>query len=151
MDATLTHVTENGKRAGIYLRAGLDREGKGQEIARQEEACRRSCEQEGYEVAAVYADNGKSASGRREKYEAMLADVRAGKLDVLVAYSPSRFTRRLPDALDLIKLAEISRVEIRTVASGQLDLPANGGGTAKVIAAFDLPAATSRGRRGRTA
>lgn len=129
-------------RAALYVRISLDREGKALGVDRQEQACRELCAREGYEVAEVYRDNDVSASRyaqkRRPQYEAMLAAARGGQVDVLVAYSSSRFTRRLRDALDLIDLAESGRVQIRTVVSGRFDLAtATGRAMAKVTATFD--------------
>lgn len=142
MCATVTHVTETRKRAAVYLRISQDREGEALGVDRQEQACRDLCEREGLDVVAVYPDNDRSASKygkkRREKYEAMMTAARAAEFDVIVAYSSSRLTRRLREALDLIELAEKGSVQIRTVVSGQYDLStASGRMIAKVFATFD--------------
>lgn len=142
MCATLAHVTETRKPAALYLRISLDREGRSLGVERQEAACRELCARLGLDVTAVYRDNDRSASKyarkTRPEYAAMLAAVHAGEIGVIVAYSSSRLTRRLRDALDLIDLAEAGAVEIRTVVSGQYDLSTAAGRTiAKVFAVFD--------------
>jgi DNA invertase Pin-like site-specific DNA recombinase len=118
-------VTTQGKRAGIYLRKSSDREGSALGIQRQEEDTRAECARLGAVIVDVYADNDISASTRsrkrRPQYERMLADVDAGRLDMIVAYSTSRLTRRPMEFERLIQLAE-SGLRIIVTKSGDLDL-----------------------------
>jgi site-specific DNA recombinase len=119
-------MSDGGKgRAGIYARKSADREGRELGIARQVEDARAVCAASGATIIDVYSDNDVSASTRstkpRKAYERMLADVAAGRLDVIVSYSTSRLTRRPMEFERLIQFAE-KGVQIVTVKSGDLDL-----------------------------
>jgi site-specific DNA recombinase len=76
----------------------------------------------------VFCDNDISASKgkRRPEYDEMLQWVRDGKLDLLIAYSASRFTRKPQENLDLIDLAEGYGIQLAT-ATGQYDLATSEG------------------------
>ncbi len=115
------------KRAAIYCRISRDAEQEGLGVARQEEDCRALVKRHGWTlVEPPYVDNDTSASAAARKprpvYDAMLEAARAGQIDVIVAYSNSRLTRRLRELLDLIELHHQSGVAIHTVVSGNDDL-----------------------------
>jgi site-specific DNA recombinase len=111
--------------AGIYLRKSADREGRELGIARQLEDDKAKCDELGATVIDTYADNDISASTRsskpRPEYQRLIADVEAGRLNMIVAYSTSRLTRRPMEFERLIELAE-KGVRIVVVKSGDLDL-----------------------------
>ncbi|MEH3068859.1 MAG: recombinase family protein [Aeromicrobium erythreum] len=73
---------------------------------RQEVDCRKRAEPEGLEVTHVYTDNDTGASNlskkKRPEYDAMLEAIRAGGIDVILAYSTSRLTRKNREFEDLI-------------------------------------------------
>lgn len=141
------------KRAAIYCRISRDAEQEGLGVARQEEDCRALVARRGWTlVEPPYVDNDISASNLsmkpRPRYEAMLAAVRAGEVDVIVAYSNSRLTRRPAQWVDLITLANSGRLEIHTVASGSHDLStADGRAVALTVAAWDAAEAERTGER----
>ncbi|HEV8056002.1 MAG TPA: recombinase family protein, partial [Nocardioidaceae bacterium] len=115
------------KRAAIYCRISRDAEQEGLGVARQEDDCRALVAREGWTlVEPPFVDNDTSASTAskktRPRYDAMLAAARAGQIDVIVAYSNSRLTRRLRDLLDLIDLHDQHGIRIHTVVSGSDDL-----------------------------
>ena len=58
--------------------------------------CRALASEHGHEVVAVYVDDGISASTFKSRpgWAHLLADLEAGKTDVLVAQSEDRFTRQ---------------------------------------------------------
>ncbi len=64
-----------------------------------------------------YCDNDVSASTRsrkdRPEYRRLLADAKAGRFSVIVAYSSSRLTRRPRDLEGLLDLAERHQVSYR--------------------------------------
>lgn len=139
-------------RAGIYCRISRDAEQEGLGVARQEEDCRRLAEREGYVVTDVYIDNDISASTKSRKprpsYDRLIRDVRDGMIDVILAYSNSRLTRRPAEWLQLIELANRDRIRIRTVASGEHDLStADGRATALTVAAWDAAEAERTAER----
>ncbi|GAA0985538.1 Resolvase YneB [Nocardioides aquaticus] len=141
------------KRAAIYCRISRDAEQDGLGVARQEEDCRAIVEREGWSlVEPPFVDNDISASSLSKKprpqYEAMLDAVRAGQVDVIVAYSNSRLTRRPAQWIELIVLANQGKMQIQTVASGSHDLTtADGRAVAITVAAWDAAEAERTGER----
>lgn len=130
------------KRAGKYLRISDDREGRELGVERQDEDCDKLAEREGVEVVGRYVDNDLSASARARKrrpdFERMLADVKAGRLDMIIAYTSSRLTRRQREHEDLIDLAVDYGVTYRFVRSPDFDLnTAAGRRIARILAAND--------------
>lgn len=115
-------------RAALYLRQSLDRTGEGAAVDRQREACLSLAETRGYEVVAEYVDNSVSASSAKPRpaYTRMVADVKAGKVDVIVAWHVDRLTRKLTDLEDLIDLSAKAGLTIATV-TGDLDLSTDTG------------------------
>ncbi|MBQ0900879.1 recombinase family protein [Micromonospora sp. U21] len=129
-------------RCAIYCRISQDRESEEKGVTRQEEDCRELAAQHGWEVVRVYVDNDISASTRSKKtrpdYDAMIASVRAGAIDVIVSYSNGRLTRRPMELEDVIKVHEQNGVLIHTVKSGNDDLStADGRMVARIKAAVD--------------
>jgi DNA invertase Pin-like site-specific DNA recombinase len=90
-----------GLRAGIYDRVSKKPTGKeARSVASQNKANRLACNRYEWTVAAKYADPGVSASRhaktkRRDDYERLRDDVRAGTLDVIVFWESSRGDRKL--------------------------------------------------------
>lgn len=117
-------MAEHIKRVALYLRISLDkREGAG--VERQEQACRKLvASNPGWEVAGVYVDNSISAYSRRPRpqYERLLADIKADRLDVVVAWDPDRLHRRPIELNEYIELTESHNVTTRTVNAGYWDL-----------------------------
>ena len=58
----------------------------------------------GWEMAGVYADEGKSGTTRKSRvhFNRMMEDAREGKIDYIITKSISRFARNTVDALDCI-------------------------------------------------
>lgn len=84
------------QRAAIYARISRDSSGEALGVERQLAACRRLADERGWRVTQEYVDNDISAySGkRRPEYERMMADIRAGQVDAVLAYHQDRLTRR---------------------------------------------------------
>lgn len=144
-------------RACIYCRISRDAEQEGLGVARQEEDCRALVKRNGWTlVEPPYVDNDISASTLSKKprpqYDAMLAAARAGQIDVIVAYSNSRLTRRMLEREDLIVLYEQTGVEIHTIVSGNDDLStADGRMVARIQASVDTAEAERTSERLRRA
>ncbi|MDQ3569082.1 MAG: recombinase family protein [Actinomycetota bacterium] len=82
---------------GIYTRISSDRTGQQTATTRQEEACRGFASLRGWRVEGVYEDVDVSAyqrSIRRPAYEAMLADVAAGRIEGVLCWKLDRLVRR---------------------------------------------------------
>jgi hypothetical protein len=114
-------------RAVVYSRISADPLELNLGVERQEQDCLRFINGHDWvQVREPYRENDTSASTRsrskRPVYEGMLADLRAGVADVLVAYSTSRLTRRPLDYERLISLVGETGLQIVTVVSGDVDL-----------------------------
>jgi len=153
--STSTTAKTVGK-AVIYCRISSDRESTENGVDRQEEDCRALASRMGLDVVAVYRDNDVSASTQsrkaRPEYDAMMADAREGRFNVILAYSNSRLTRRVREYLDLIDLHERYGVRIHTAVSGDHDLStADGRGAALTVAVWDAAEAERVAERVRRA
>lgn len=141
------------KRAGIYCRISRDPEGQRVGVDRQEEDCRSLAARERLEVLnGAYVDNDISASTlskkARPQFAALLAAARAGEVDVIIAYSNSRLTRRPLELEDLIQLHDRHGTRIMTVVSGEDDLStADGRMVARIKASVDAAEAERAGER----
>src|SRR4051794_3618805 len=88
------------QRAAVYLRISSDPEGRKVGVERQKADCLALCEDYGYEVSAghIFMENDTSAStlsnAKRDEFERMTSAARAERIDVIVAFSTSRLTRR---------------------------------------------------------
>jgi site-specific DNA recombinase len=105
MDSNLIKRKESSiPRAGIYCR--ISKADPNQpKVEAQEDDCRRLAQANGYEVVAAYADDGISASTfqNRPGWNQLLADITAGKIDVVLATEEERFTRQ-PNEKQLLAL-----------------------------------------------
>jgi DNA invertase Pin-like site-specific DNA recombinase len=118
----MTKQPERRPQAGIYLRISQDATGEQAGVTRQQEDCLELVEQQGWTVFEIYTDNDTSAYKSRPGYQRMLADVKAGHIDAVVAWHPDRLYRRLTDLEGLIAAIEERNVILRTVRAGELDL-----------------------------
>lgn len=116
-------------RAAIYARISKDKTGQGLGVDRQRSACTDLARSRGWDVdtSRVWIENDTSATtGRRPKFEAMVAAAEAGTIDVIVAWHIDRLTRKLSELEELIALSERTGVKIATV-SGDIDLTTDAG------------------------
>ena len=62
-------------------------------------------ERDQYELADIYADEGISGTStkKREDFKRLIADCRAGKVDIVITKSISRFARNTKDCLDYMR------------------------------------------------
>ena len=85
-------------KAAIYTRFSSQAQNP-LSCADQEAVCRDWCASNGYEVAAVYADEAVSGrSDRRPAFQAMIADAEGSGWDAVVVYKLDRFARNRADA-----------------------------------------------------
>ncbi|MGH3490217.1 MAG: recombinase family protein [Actinopolymorphaceae bacterium] len=111
-------------RAVTYLRISDDRTGRAAGVTRQGEDCDHLADASGWPIVDRFVDNDVSASNGkpRPEYQRMLAAIRAGNVDAVIAWHPDRLYRRPADLEELIEITERQRVTIRTVRAGELDL-----------------------------
>ena len=118
----------NGEvRAAIYVRISKVKRGRGRVtlgVERQEPPCREFCEAQGWKVHKVYVDNNKSAykrNVRRDDFNAMLADVRAGTISAVVTWKADRLLRTVDDASAIREIAQQYGTTVANV-DGLIDL-----------------------------
>lgn len=116
-------------RAALYLRQSVDLEDTGLAIARQRKDCLELCAARGWPTPTEYTDNNISATNRakpRPAYRRMLDDIRAGKIDAVIAWDLDRLYRQPIELEELIDLADEHRLRLATV-SGDADLSTDAG------------------------
>lgn len=132
-------IIPKGKRAAIYTRISRDVQGQGLGVRRQLEDCRRLAERLGVSVLAEYSDNDISAfSGRqRPEYGKLLADLEAGRIDVVLCWNIDRLLRQTKELERYMELCEPRHVATHEVTAGQVDLTTpSGRATAKTRGAW---------------
>ena len=97
------------KTAGVYIRVSTeDQAREGFSLGEQEEKLLQLCKFKELEVYKVYKDAGISAKDmeHRPQFQAMLQDMKEGKINYIVAYKLDRITRSVRDLEELISVLE---------------------------------------------
>ena len=100
---------EEKKIAGIYIRVSTeDQAREGFSLGEQEEKLRQLCKYKDFEIFKIYKDAGISAKNMKDRpaFQEMLEDMKAGKLNYIVAYKLDRVTRSVRDLEVLISTLE---------------------------------------------
>lgn len=95
--------------SGIYIRVSTeDQAREGFSLGEQEEKLRQLCKYKDFEIYKVYKDAGISAKNMKDRpaFQQMLEDMKAGKLNYIVAYKLDRVTRSVRDLEVLITTLE---------------------------------------------
>ncbi|WP_436792671.1 recombinase family protein [Actinospongicola halichondriae] len=94
-------------RAAIYCRISQeDADDPSQSPERQLEDCQERAERDGYTVVATYTDRDLSAyqnKVKRPEWQALLSEIEAGKVDVLIVWKSDRAMRSVLDFAALLK------------------------------------------------
>lgn len=119
------------KRAAVYCRISRDRTGSMAGVERQEHDSRALVDDRGWHLVDVFTDNDVSAySGKpRPSFARMLEAVKAGAVDVVVAWHPDRLVRHPRELEDLIDVLDAARCPVETVMAGAVDLTTRSGRT----------------------
>ena len=107
--STELECNEKKNVAGIYIRVSTeDQAREGFSLGEQKEKLEALCKYKGYEVYKVYKDAGISAKDitHRPQFQQMLEDMKAGKINYIVAYKLDRVTRSVKDLETLISTLE---------------------------------------------
>lgn len=132
----------------IYARISSDKSGKAEGVSDQETRCRRDvAERLGWNVVAVYTDNDISAhSGKlRPGYQAMMQDIRDGRIQAVAAVHTDRLHRRLPELIEFITLCMEQGTIVQTVRAGEMDLSTATGRSNALIGAVLAQQEVERG------
>jgi site-specific DNA recombinase len=143
-------------RAAVYARISLDKSGEGAGVERQRDDCARLIEQRGWTLATTHEDNSISAADTRKRrpgFEALLTDVAAGKLDMIVAWAWDRLSRNRRDEVRLIEACKTHGVSVALVrGAGDLDMSsAVGRAVAEILATVGRMEIEQKGERQRAA
>src|SRR5215212_9688121 len=108
----------------VYCRISQDRAGDELGVKRQRQDCEKLAKDRKWDVTETYTDDDRSAfSGKvRPAYEAMMADLAAGKLDAVVAWHPDRLHRSPVELERFIDVVNVAGAEVATVQAGEFDL-----------------------------
>ena len=110
-----------GPRAAIYARYSSDNQSDAS-IDDQVRVCRARAEREGWVVSAVYADYAISgASAQRPQFQALLADTRDGKIDIVLAEAMDRLSRDQEHIAGFYKHVMFAGARIVTLADGEIN------------------------------
>ena len=102
-------MNEERKVAGIYIRVSTeDQAREGFSLGEQKEKLLQLCKCKEYDVFKIYEDAGISAKDikNRPAFQEMLADMKKGKINYIVAYKLDRVTRSVRDLEELISVLE---------------------------------------------
>lgn len=117
------------KQGGIYARRSVLDDRRGRSVSEQQEAGRADFEIHRWHVAEVYEDDGRSASRfatkERDDWPRVLADIEAGRLDVLWLWEPSRGDRKLAEWAAFLDLCRERGVLLHIGSHGRTYDPAN--------------------------
>lgn len=128
--------SDTRKQAVIYARISKDRAGAGLGAGKQAADCRELAERLGLEVIEppridndLTAFKGGSRSKPRPAYNALLGDLRAGRVDAVLAWHTDRLHRDLAELEEYITVCGEGRngVPTYTVKGGDLDLSTSNG------------------------
>jgi DNA invertase Pin-like site-specific DNA recombinase len=92
-------------------------------LVAQAAACERHCAGRGYEVVARHVDVGSGTSEQRDGYRRLLDDVRAHRVDIVVATDLERFGRTAPPLHRLLTAAAAAGVRVETARDGRPSPP----------------------------
>ena len=142
-------------RIALYARYSTDMQ-DARSIDDQDEVrlCRAHAEKLGFDIAEVYADYAISGGSLRNRPEALglMTDAAAGRFDIVIAEALDRLSRDQEDISGIYKRLSFARVQLWTVAEGEIsELHIGLKGTMNALFLKDLAAKTKRGQAGRAA
>ncbi len=102
--------------AAGYIRVSTDEQAEGFSLGAQEERLEAYARSQGYELIAIYRDDGYSAKDlNRPELERLMKDASLKKFKVVLVYKLDRFSRRLSDLTSLVERLERYGVTFRSV------------------------------------
>lgn len=131
-------TAKNRKRAVIYVRISRDdkvEDGYSDRAHdRQLEACEALTKARGWDVTAIVREKHSAYMDEddRPEWARVLDMMRAGEVDVVVAWKLDRITRQVKGLIDLMQVAKDSQVAVATT-DGQLDLTTKTGAAVATI------------------
>jgi site-specific DNA recombinase len=136
-------------RCAIYARFSTDHQNESS-AEDQVRECRRRAEREGWNVVDVYTDLAISgANNRRPGMTALLADVAAGRFDVVMAEDLDRFARDQEDIAAIFKRVTFAGARLFSLSVGEVnELHIGFKGTMDAVELKKMAEKIRRGQRG---
>lgn len=109
-------VSAKRKRVAAYARVSMESESMANSLAAQMDYFQKKIENNpDWEFAGIYADNGISGTqtANRKEFLRMIEDCEAGKIDVILTKSISRFARNTISLLETVRHLKDIGVEVR--------------------------------------
>lgn len=119
-------------------------------VERQREDCEAVIRSKGWELGGLYVDNDLSAyTGKdRPEYLRLLADLRSGVVDAVVAWHPDRLHRSPRELEPFIDVVEARGAAVETVTAGPVDLTTpSGRAVARTLGAWARFESEHKGER----
>jgi DNA invertase Pin-like site-specific DNA recombinase len=113
-------LTSRGIVALGYVRRSKESEARTVSLEDQQERIAAYCQERGWELAEILADDGVSG-GRRERLDRLAERVRATRARVIVVSHLDRFARDLAATLDYLRRFGRSGVELHVVGRGRVE------------------------------
>ena len=137
-------------RVAIYCRFSSDLQSE-RSIEDQARICRARAEREGWTVTDVYADYAMSgATAQRPRFQQLIEDARAGRIDIVIAEALDRLSRDLEHIAAFYKQMCFLDVRLVTIAEGEVgEMHIGLGGTMSALFLKSLAQKTHRGLEGR--
>ncbi len=112
--------TTPSPRVAIYARFSSDNQSDAS-IDDQVRVCRARADREGWTVTSVYTDYAISgATAHRSQFQALLADARSGKIDIVMAEAMDRISRDQEHIAGFYKHVTFAGARIVTIAEGEV-------------------------------
>ena len=88
------------KRVAIYIRVSTEEQGfKDLSLPFQTDVCQALALKNGWEVVGIYEDVCSAKTDRRENFQRLMADARAGLFEKVLVYKQNRFSRNIIDSM----------------------------------------------------
>ncbi len=121
IEAHANHQIQKRKRVAAYARVSVETELLIHSLSAQISYFSEQIQaNKDWEFAGVYADEGVSgrSTAHRTEFQRLMADCDAGKIDIILAKSVSRFARDTVDCLDVVRHLRDIGVEVRFEREG---------------------------------
>ena len=104
-------------KVNIYIRVSTARQAKeGDSLDEQETELKKFCEYRGFQIRNIYIEPGRSGgTANRPKYQKLLKDIKANRVNAVVVKKIDRLSRSLLDFESFMRLAQEHNVEFISI------------------------------------